>query len=1038
MSGAGGAPRPGADAAFERLRAAFEEAQALEGGAREAFLAELAARDAALAGEVARMLAAAEGAQEFLEPPVLAPLDDEPAAAGARIGGCRIVRPLGRGGMGTVYEALQERPHRRVALKTMNPGLLTASALRRFRWESEVLAHLRHPGIAQVYEAGVETGPGGVETPWFSMEFIDGAQDLVAHARERRLPRRAALELFLAVVEAVHFAHQKGVLHRDLKPANVLVGRDGRPKVIDFGVARVARDGEEAFATHTGELVGTLAHMSPEQLGGDPRDVDAKSDVYALGLLLHELLCGTRPYDLAGLPLADAARVIQERPPAIPATLPPELRWILLRALEKEPARRYASAAELGHDVARALRDEPVLAGPPSTWYRASKFVRRHRLPVAAGAAVAVSLAAGLVLATLNSVRAANEAEKFERVSRVLQRTLASVLPEEQGRDARVVDLLEHLAREIDAEVGERAVAASLQGTLAQSYLALGLYDEAEAQATRALASWDAAGPGGGAERLAAEDALAQAQIRLGRLDDAAASVARGRAEALRAEGPDGEAALRFDLHAAAIALARSDLATALRGAADARQRAVARFGPDAAVTIESLEVEVDALRAASELDRARAQAEALLEARRRHDGVQSPQALLAAVRLARIERELGRLPAAEALLLETIGPLREVLGEGHERVLGALNDLAVVYYESHQSARAGDLFAFVLEALEPRYAPDHPEVLLLRRNLESVRNTLGEGTQASEASLRAVLESTRRLFGPDHVRTLGTERNLGFALVRRGDLAGAEPLLEHALATCRRVLPPDHVLTLHCLAARAYLHFQRGEYAQAVPLEEEALAGYLRRLGPTSEDARQTAANLAAALTSSGRVAEAIPVLERSLRTERELCAPGDPRLLVMTINLGDALLRHGDLAQAEEVLAGGLSAAIEEGREAAPETRHCMGLLAQVLAAAGQREEALALLEEVFAERPVETELPLPVHLALRCDYGVRLYEARRFDESERQLRIADEAAAGLGAGIARAAIRGALAELYRRWQRPDEAERWRALAREAAEGG
>jgi len=307
------------------------------------------------------------------------------AAAPTRrtIGRYRIKGLIGGGGMGNVYAAVQEEPRRTVALKVMKPGIAAPRAMRRFELEAQTLARLRHPGIAQIYEAGThDEGSGPV--PYFAMEYVAGAKSITEYADGRSLGIRERLELFAKVCDAVHHGHQKGIIHRDLKPSNILVDSSGNPKIIDFGVAR-ATDSDMAVTTlqtDVGQLIGTLQYMSPEQCDADPDGLDTRSDVYALGVVLYELLCARPPYDLAQVALHEAARVIREEAPEKPSTIDRTLRGdvetITLKALEKEPERRYQSAADLGRDIERYLTSEPIEARPASALYQLRLMATRH------------------------------------------------------------------------------------------------------------------------------------------------------------------------------------------------------------------------------------------------------------------------------------------------------------------------------------------------------------------------------------------------------------------------------------------------------------------------------------------------------------------------------------------------------------------------------------------------------------------------------------------------------------------------------------
>ena len=332
-------------------------------------------------------------------------------AVGADLGGVTIVRLLAEGGMGRVYEGRQQAPSRAVAVKVLRNGLASPALMRQFEQEAHLLARLRHPHIAQVHTLGTWRY-GGVVLPFFVMELVEAAQAIDCHARDHRLPMRQRVDLMRRVAAAVAYGHALGVVHRDLKPGNILVGADGEPKVIDFGVAR-ATDVDRALATlqtDAGQIVGTLRYMSPEQIDANSGQIGPWTDVYALGLVLHEVLSGDLPYDVRGQPIMVAARIIREVEsqamfaipravavdPAVPAADARSLAAIVGKCLQKRPADRYMTAADLQAELARWLAGQPVLARPPGQGERALRWLRRHRTMVAA--AVAVCLAALSVL----------------------------------------------------------------------------------------------------------------------------------------------------------------------------------------------------------------------------------------------------------------------------------------------------------------------------------------------------------------------------------------------------------------------------------------------------------------------------------------------------------------------------------------------------------------------------------------------------------------------------------------------------------------
>ena len=318
------------------------------------------------------------------------------------IGRYKILGIIGTGGMGSVYEAMQESPRRRVALKVIKAGSASDMALRRFEFEGQVLAKLHHSNIAQIYEAGMWESPQG-PVPYFAMEYIPGARPIVQYVDKKDLPVQERLKLFIKVCEAVHHAHQKGIIHRDLKPDNILIDSSGEPKIIDFGVAR-ATDADMAVTTMQttmGQLIGTLQYMSPEQCDADPDAIDTRSDVYALGVIMFQLLSGKLPYDLKRQAIHEAVRVIQEVRPdslsTISLVLKGDVDTIAQKALEKDRDRRYQSASDLAHDISHYLNNEPIDARPLSIVYQVRLFSKKYKRTVAAVLALVGSIILGLI-----------------------------------------------------------------------------------------------------------------------------------------------------------------------------------------------------------------------------------------------------------------------------------------------------------------------------------------------------------------------------------------------------------------------------------------------------------------------------------------------------------------------------------------------------------------------------------------------------------------------------------------------------------------
>jgi eukaryotic-like serine/threonine-protein kinase len=413
------------------------------------------------------------------------------------IGRYRIIRLLGEGGMGAVYEAEQDQPRRHVALKVIKAAWASPELLQRFVQESHVLGRLHHPGIAQIYEAGsADTGFG--RQPFFAMELIHG-KPLVEYAEEHKLSTRQRLELMIQVCDAVQHAHQRGIIHRDLKPGNILVDETGRPKILDFGLARITdSEAQTTRQTELGQVLGTLPFMSPEQVTGDPEAIDTRSDVYALGVILYLLLAGKLPYTLTGH-LHEAVRTIQEVDPpplsSVSRIYRGDIETIVAKALEKDKTRRYASANSLSADIRRYLDDQPISAKPASASYQLRKFARRHKALVAGAGAVFVVLCVGIVASTREAVRARRAEASAQAINNFLENDLlgqASAASQSGPATKPVPNLtvrtaLDRAAARVDGKFDKQPeVEAGIRDTMGVTYFDLGEYPEARKQLERA------------------------------------------------------------------------------------------------------------------------------------------------------------------------------------------------------------------------------------------------------------------------------------------------------------------------------------------------------------------------------------------------------------------------------------------------------------------------------------------------------------------------------------------------------------------------
>lgn len=756
---------------YERLRALFDAAEPLDAAAREAMLARTCSDDPQLRAEVERLLAAKDAVGDFLDAPLA-------TWRGHRIGSFTVEELIAEGGMGVVLRATQEHPRRSVAIKLIRgPGVSSAS-LHRFEVEAQVLGRLDHPGIARILEAG-SVEREGRRIPYLAMELVEG-RPLTHYAEHRSLKLRERLELMIAVCEAVHHAHLRGVIHRDLKPANILVREDGQPKVLDFGVARIT-DADVEFATrHTdvGQILGTLAYMSPEQVRGSREALDLRSDVYALGVVAFELLTGRLPMVLDRAELIEAARRIIEAEPASlsdgSARFPAELETIVQKCLRKEPPARYASASELALDLRRFLRNEPVAARPTSSVYYVQKFVRRHRGLVALGSLTLAVLIAGM-LVSLSGWSAADRQrghalramEEATQLSDFLVELIASPDPRQEGRDIRVSELLGRAseAAHIDSVLRPH-VARRLHKAIGESYRGLGHDELARQELERALERAEAMG-----EPDALVDALLDVvnlELELSRLSSAESLLAR--AERVLAENPSSpRLSLRASLHRGMLAalLERSAEAESVLSAAYTGARAV--FGDEDRLTSDiGSELGVAWWRA-GRADAARPLFERLVDSDTRRLGADHPATLKTVNNLGVVYRDLGEYELARSMLERGLLAKQRILGTGHPATATGHHNLALVFrhlgeYEAalghHRTARA------IADSI---FAPGDRRTPSFRAGEARTLFEMGRDAQARSLYLECFTPLVT-LFGEGHTRVLSVAADLAELAERSGD----------------------------------------------------------------------------------------------------------------------------------------------------------------------------------------------------------------------------------------------------------------------------
>ncbi len=842
---AGGIMNP--DERWQKIEQVFLSALEQEESRRSAFLEAECKGDQSLREEVESLLAQAERTEVFLETPAL---EMAGRAHPAMIGRYRILRVIGEGGMGVVYEAEQEEPRRIVALKMIKLGLAAPGQLRRFRQESRALARLQHPGIAQIYESNTaDTGFGS--QPFFAMEFIRGLP-LNEYAEARHLDTRKRLALMVKVCEAVHHAHQRGLIHRDLKPANILVDELAQPKILDFGVARlVQRDSQEADAPQTtqtglGQIVGTLAYMSPEQVLGDPLEVDTRSDVYALGVILYQLLCGRPPYEVNPRQLPEAVRTIRNEEPASLSTIDRNYRGdietIAKKALEKNKTRRYASAADLGADIQRYLNDEPITARPPSAVYQLRKFARRNRGLMAAVAAVFLVLVAGISASTWEAIRA-NQASK----AALAQRDRAAA------------------AERTATEQRDREVQSQLAATAAEA--------RAVAERNRAVA-----------EKQRADEESASAKAINDFLQDDLLSQASANTQAAPATKPDPDLKVRTALDRAAA-------------------RIEGKFANQPVVEASIRQTMGRTYRDLGLLPEAQRELERALELRRRVLGEDRKETVEAMDNLAQVYDSEAKYPQAEAMFSKALEILRRVAGSQDPEILSIVDDLGVLYMHQNKYAQAEPLLREALEARRRLRGESDPDTLLVMNNLGGVYNFEGKYDQA-EQLLVATLSLRRRVSGDEHPNTLTVMNNLALAYGFQGKYHDAEDLYNRALEIRRRVLGEEHAYTLDVMHNLAALYRKEGKYPEAEALFIKTLDIRRRVAGKDHPNTLAAMNNLAMVYRLERKYTEA-EALFRDVRDARgRALGNNNPSTLYSAVLLGLVQLQEQKYQEAENTL--------------------------------------------------------------------------------------------------------------------------------------
>jgi eukaryotic-like serine/threonine-protein kinase len=853
---------------------------------RNSYLNEACGTDVELRRKVDRLLAAHDAAGEFLESPAhrpaatvdYVPISEKP---GTMIGPYKLKEQIGEGGFGLVFVAEQQEPvKRKVALKVIKPGMDTREVMARFTAERQALALMDHPNIARVLDAGA-TDSG---RPYFVMELVRGIP-ITDYCDQNQLSPRDRLDLFITVCQAVQHAHQKGIIHRDIKPSNVLVtSHDGKPvaKVIDFGVAKAIHQQltDRSIYTNFAQMIGTPLYMSPEQAEMSGLDIDTRSDIYSLGVLLYELLTGTTPLDkkrFAKAAYDEIRRMIREDEPQKPSTrlstsdsiasiaaqrhIEPaklsklvrgDLDWITMKALEKDRTGRYETANGLARDIQRYLSDEPVEAGPPNRVYRLRKFVRRNKRGSIMASLVVLALLAGLA-------STAWQAHKTE---------LARLDEAEQRR------LAEANAKQAN-EQRERAEEEKRISTAVRVFLEKSLLRQLDAnkQADSLL-------------RIGRPAAEAELDPRISvLLDRTAAELAPDRIESIFPNLPVVQAEILCTIGDTYRGIGK--VSAAIVHLERARDLHVAKLGPDHPGSLHIITSLSEAYFSAGRLPEAIRLMEQVRDSDLVKRGPEDPNTLITLGNLAMAYRAAGRLPEAIQLLEQVRDVRIAKLGANDRKTLKALHGLADAYYFSGRLPEAVQLFKQVADAQVAKLGADHPDTLTALNDLAVAYRDMGKLADA-----KAILERVRDLQvakrGAEHPFTLTAMNNLALVLRASGETNEAIQILEQVRDVKTRTMGPDHPGTLLSMHNLAYAYKTAGRSNEAILLYEKARDGRMAKLGPAHPDTIETMQFLFDAYRENKMFDQAISLGEETLKLMKGQLGAENKKTLTIMNDLG------------------------------------------------------------------------------------------------------------------------------------------------------
>jgi tetratricopeptide (TPR) repeat protein len=852
-------------------------------------------------------------------------------------GDYEIRRELGRGGMGVVYEARQMTLNRPVALKMIRAGVLAGGDdLRRFQNEAEAVAMLDHSGIVPVHEVGEHAGQR-----YFSMKLVSGGS-LAGRLDAYRDDARAAARLVAEAAEAVHHAHQRGILHRDLKPANVLIDEQGHPHITDFGLAR--RVGDDSELTESGAILGTPAYMAPEQASGHRAAVTTASDIYGLGAVLYAVLAGRAPF--GGESVVETLDAVRNRPPEPPSRLnvnvPRDLEIICLKCLEKEPSRRYATARDLAEDLRRWLAGEPIAARPVGRVMRLWMWGRRNPAITGMATSLALALVGGLAGTTWKWREAEHRKTELTEANRIVG----------QERNAAITARDEAQRRRIEAEQ-EAAKARAVVSFLVDDILAQAA-PEKNARSRRVTIedALDLAGPAIG-QRFARQPEVevpvrvmvGRTYRKLGKLDKAEPHLRLALELSRRNLGERALQALEATDDLATLLQDRGQLAEAeslFRSSLEGHQRTL---GPDAKETLGASNNLAVLLTLRGKLAEAESLLHQIVETRKVTLGPDDPATLNAMSNLAIVLKDRGKLAEAEPLLRTVLEARTRIQGLEHPDTLMTLNSLASLLQQGDKLAEAEPISRRLLEIRRRVLGPDHPDTLIAMNNLALLLRSRGRLDEA-EAMIRACLEARRRVLGPEHPHTLIATSILASILQDRGKLAEAEPLFRAAYDTGRRTQGDEHPETLTLANNLALVLHLLGRLDEAEALFRRALMLKQGRFGPDNPRTAITAQNLASLLRDRGGPAAAEPLLRHALEIDRRALGPNHNQTVQAMEILAATLLDLGRPVEAEPLARDARTIRASNPRAGRGGAPFAQSVLGACLAARGREAEAEPLL--------------------------------------------------------------------------------------------